>query len=156
MPELTEAQPVETPFQPVVALPAPSLSEAGLRFLRTPGRYAVIATVDPDGTPHQAVVWYRLAGTTLVINSAEGRRWPANLARDPRISIAIADGYDWISVVGTIEAVHDQAIAQADITAMAVAYDDAADAAKAITRFRGQHRISFRIRPARIHEEFED
>ena len=91
-----------------------------------------------------------------MINSAEGRRWPANLRRDPRISVAVADGPDWMSVAGTVEAVHDRATAQADIAAMAVAYDDPAEAATAIARFRGQHRISFRIRPTRIHEEFED
>ena len=59
-------------------------------FLDEP-RYAAIATIDPDGGPRQAVVWYLLDGDTIVINSLDGRRWPANLRRDPRISIAITD-----------------------------------------------------------------
>jgi hypothetical protein len=29
------------------------------RFLEEPGRFGVLATLNPDGTPHQAVVWYR-------------------------------------------------------------------------------------------------
>ena len=156
MPEATEARKVVLPTRAGLARTSATFSDAALAFLRTPGRYAVVATVDPDGAPHQAVVWYRLDATTIVINSAEGRRWPANLGRDPRLSLAVADGYDWVSVVGTAEPVHDQAIAQADIAAMAMAYDAPDDAARAILRFRGQHRISFRIRPDRIHEEFED
>ena len=28
-----------------------------------PGRFATLATVDPDGSPLQAVVWYRLQAT---------------------------------------------------------------------------------------------
>ena len=139
-----------------VTRPTPTLSPDGLRFLQTQGRYAVISTIDADGAPHQALIWYRLDGTTIVINSAEGRRWPTNLERDPRMSLTVSDGYDWVSATGTVEAIHDQAIAQADIAAMAMAYDGPDDAAKAITRFRGQHRISFRIRPIRFHEEFED
>jgi PPOX class probable F420-dependent enzyme len=134
----------------------PVLTDAGLRFIQVPGRYAVVATIDADGTPHQARVWYRLDGSTIVINSAEGRRWPTNLARDPRISITIADGYDWVSATGTVEAIHDQEVAQADIAAMAVAYDPPDDAARSIARFRTQQRISFRVIPTRFHEEFED
>ena len=49
-------------------------------------RFATIATVDPDGSPRQAVIWYRLEDDEIVINSAVGRRWPANLLRDPRIA----------------------------------------------------------------------
>lgn len=134
----------------------PSLTENGLRFLQTAGRYAVISTIDADGGPHQAVIWYRLEGQMVVVNSAEGRRWPTNLARDPRVSLTVSEGYDWVSVTGTVEAIHEQAIAQADIAAMAVAYDEPDDAAKSIARFRTQHRISFHIQPTRIHEEFED
>jgi PPOX class probable F420-dependent enzyme len=141
---------------PDVSAPTPAAapSRAGLRFLRTPGRYAVVATVDPDGAPHQAVVWYRLDGETLVINSAVGRRWPANLLRDRRLSLTVEDAYDWIAVVGTVEPVDDQTVAQADIAAMAQAYEDPATAAESIARFRGQRRISFRIDPVRIHEEY--
>ena len=55
-------------------------------------RFATIATIDPDGTPRQAVIWYTLDGDEIVINSAVGRRWPTNLLRDPRMSLAVVDG----------------------------------------------------------------
>ena len=61
-------------------------------FIAAPGRFATLATLAPDGAPRQAVVWYRLdPDGMLVINSAEGRHWPANLRRDARVAIAIAD-----------------------------------------------------------------
>ena len=52
-------------------------------------RFTSIATLDPDGAPRQAVVWYRLDGDEIVLNSAVGRRWPANLIRDRRVSLAV-------------------------------------------------------------------
>ena len=61
--------------------------------------FATIATLDPDGTPRQAVVWYTLDGASSSLNSAVGRRWPTNLLRDGRVSIAITDhrdGYRWV------------------------------------------------------------
>jgi PPOX class probable F420-dependent enzyme len=141
---------------PRVVPAASEPSEAALRFLRTPGRFAVVATIDPDGEPHQAVVWYLVDGTTIVVNSAVGRRWPRNLARDPRISLAVADEYDWVSVIGTVDTIQDQGVAQADIAAMAKAYEDRDEAAASIARFRGQRRVTFRIVPRRIHEELEE
>ena len=120
-------------------------------------RFAVLATIDPDGAPHQAVVWYRLDGNELVVNSAEGRRWPANLRRDPRIHLTVEDGYRYVQVRGRVAAViDDQAIAQADIAEMARRYhaDDGDEADRLIRdRFTKQHRVSFRIRPERVAED---
>ena len=138
---------------PTTISPAAELSGEVLDFLRTPGRHAVIGTVDPDGSPHQAVTWYRLDGATVVVNSLVGRRWPANLMRDGRISITVADGPDWVAIRGRVETVEDQPTAQADIAAMAHAYESPAEATISIARFRGQLRVSFRVRPDRVHTE---
>ena len=144
-------------------MPSPALTtlpEHVRRFLAE-RRFASIATVDPDGTPRQAVIWYRLDGDELVINSLEGRRWPTNLRRDPRISIAVTDAVEtsWVGLNGVAEVVEDQATAQADIAAMARFYhaDDPAHAEDLIrTRFQAQRRVSFRIRPTAIHDHIED
>ena len=65
-------------------------------FLAAPRRFAILATLDPDGTPRQAVIWYRLdPDGRITVNSAEGRRWPANLRRDPRCSLAVVDGAEY-------------------------------------------------------------
>jgi PPOX class probable F420-dependent enzyme len=124
-------------------------------------RFAAIATVDADGGPRQAVVWYTLDGDDIILNSAVGRRWPANLVRDGRISLAVADGtdgYRWVGITGTIEVVDDQPTAQADIAAMARRYHaDEPDEAEAMIRdrFEQQTRISFRVHADAVHEHLD-
>ena len=71
--------------------------------------------------------------------------------RQYRISgLPVVDGD---SVDGTVEAVEDQASAQADIAAMARAYETPDEAAESIARFESQQRISFRVVPERSHVE---
>ena len=124
-------------------------------------RFATIATIDPDGSSHQAVVWYRLDGEEIVVNSRVGRRWPANIQRDPRISIAVidvTDGNRWVGLTGTGRAIADQAAAQADIAEMARRYHaQEPDAAERLIRdeFERQERISFRVRPLAVHDHLE-
>jgi PPOX class probable F420-dependent enzyme len=124
-------------------------------------RFTSIATLDPDGAPRQAVVWYRLDGDEIALNSAVGRRWPANLLRDPRISLAVLgdEGYAWVGLTGHATAIMDQAIAQADIAEMARRYhaDDPDKAERLIAnRFRKQERISFRVRIEGVHDHLDD
>jgi PPOX class probable F420-dependent enzyme len=144
-----------------VALPAlTSLPEHVRRFLAVP-RFAAVATIDEDGAPRQAVVWFLLDDDTIVINSLHGRRWPANLRRDHRVSMAITDATDqsWVGLNGTVEVIEDQVQAQADIAAMARRYhaDDPAEAEAVIERrFSKQRRVSFRLRPSSIHDHIEE
>jgi PPOX class probable F420-dependent enzyme len=119
-------------------------------FLASP-RYATIATLNPDGTPHQTVVWYLLRDDHLVLNSKVGRRWPTNLLRDPRLSLTVEDGLDYVNLEGVAEPGDDQAQAQADIAEMAQRYDPPDAAARAIAEFRRQQRISFHFRPQTMH-----
>jgi PPOX class probable F420-dependent enzyme len=131
---------------------------AALELLADGLRFASLATVNADGSPHQAVTWYLVDGDTVVINSAEGRVWPANLRRDPRISVIIEDGYRWLGVRGTVEIVDEPQAAQADIAAMARHYhaDEPERAEQMIRdRFERQRRVSFRLSltSSRLHFE---
>ena len=125
-------------------------------------RFAAIATIDPDGAPRQAVLWYRLDGDAIVLNSRVGRRWPTNLLRDPRIAVTVvdaADGYRWVGLTGTAEPITNQATAQANIAEMARRYhaDDPAEAERLIADgFQRQERISFRVRVAGVHDHLDD
>ncbi len=124
-------------------------------------RYATISTIDPDGRPSQAVVWYAVDGDEIVINSAIGRRWPTNLQRDPRLSFAVIDAsdpYRWVGFTGTVRAITDWATTQADIAGMCRRYeaDDPESAERTITeRFERQDRITFRFSPGTIHDELD-
>lgn len=124
-------------------------------------RFASLATVDPDGRPRQAVIWYRLDGDDIVINSKAGRRWPSNLERDPRVSLAVSDqgdGYRWVGLSGTATLIDDQPTAQADIAEMARRYhaDDPAKAERLVhNQFEKQHRVSFRIAIHAVHDHLD-
>lgn len=143
--------------QPPDPTPLPDRLRA---FLAEP-HFATIATLDPDGSPRQAVIWYTLDGDGLIINSAIGRRWPANLLRDPRIAISIADrhdGYRWVGMNGAVTVVRDQPTAQADIAAMARRYhaDEPDEAERLISgRFETQERISFRVVIGAVHDHLD-
>lgn len=137
----------------------PDPLEAARHFLDVGLWFATIATIASDGAPHQAVAWYLLEDDVLVLNSADGRAWPANLRRDPRVSVTVEDGYRWLSVRGTVEVNDDQRIAQADIAAMARQYHaDEPDRAEAMIRdrFERQSRVSFRLALAGSRLHFEE
>ncbi len=149
------------PYDPTMPDPTP-LPDHVRAFLAAPGRFATLATVDPDGTPRQAVIWYRLdPDDRIVINSADGRRWPANLRRDPRCSVVMADpadAYSFVAMTGHVaEVIDEQAIAQADIAGLAHRYhaDDPAQAEGVIARFRTQHRVTFRVAVDAVHDHID-
>jgi len=125
-------------------------------------RFATITTVDPDGAPRQAVIWYTVDGDEILINSAIGRRWPSNLGRDPRIAFSVidsVDGYRWVGLTGTVRAITDHDTTQGDIAAMARRYhaDDPEEAERLVTeRFERQERISFRFRAATLHDHLDE
>ena len=128
-------------------------------FIAAP-HFGSVATVDADGSPRQAIIWYLLDGDELVVNSRVGRRWPTNLLRDPRVFVAVFDEADplrWVGLLGTAEPVDEQPQAQADIATMARRYhdDDPATAERKIRDFEQQQRISFRIRVRAVHQHLD-
>ncbi|MEU9385983.1 PPOX class F420-dependent oxidoreductase [Streptomyces sp. NPDC048279] len=49
--------------------------------------FAVVATVQPDGSSQQSVVWLQRDGGDLLFSTTVGRRKEQNPRRDPRVSI---------------------------------------------------------------------
>ena len=69
------------------------LSEATRRL--TDGKnYAVLATINPDGSPQSSVVWVGRVGDDVLFSTIEGRRKHRNMLRDPRVSVSIIDSAD--------------------------------------------------------------
>ena len=137
---------------------AVTLTERVRAFLDEP-HFASLGTVGADGAPHQAVIWYRLdPDGRVTINSREGRRWPADLKRDSRLSLAVFWGRDpnrWVGITGRVdEVVEDVERARDDIVALAHRYGDASPSS--IASFRSQQRVSFLIRIIGIHDHLED
>jgi PPOX class probable F420-dependent enzyme len=70
-----------------------SLSDATLRLLD--GRnYAVLATINPDGSPQTSVVWVGRDGSDLLFSTVEGRVKHRNMMREPRVSVTVIDSAD--------------------------------------------------------------
>jgi PPOX class probable F420-dependent enzyme len=133
------------------------ISERIRTFLAQPN-YATLATTGADGTPHQAVIWYRLdPDDRILVNSRSSRRWPAELRRDGRASLAVTDRADpmrWVGLQAVVETVVDDVVvAREDIVALAVRYGNADDAT--VATYRTQQRISFRLRIVAVHEHLD-
>lgn len=108
-------------------------------------RFAVLATLDADGSPQQSVMWYQIEEDHLIMNTARGRVKDRNLRRDPRASVCIEDGYRFVTLAGTIELIEDQEIAQADIVRLAMRYHGP-DKGKAMAPdFAQQQRVTLRL-----------
>jgi PPOX class probable F420-dependent enzyme len=70
-----------------------ALSESTVQLLD--GRnYAVLATVNPDGSPQTSVMWVGRDGTDLLFSTVEGRVKHRNMVRDPRVSVTVIDSAD--------------------------------------------------------------
>jgi len=132
-------------------VPEPVLPARVRSFLGSTPRYATLATLNADGSPHQAVVWYLVRDDVIVVNSREGRRWPANLRRDARVGFAVQAAEDAVTIDALAEALDDPVGAQADIAEMARRYDTPEMASREIARFQTERRITFLLHPQRIH-----
>ncbi len=73
---------------PVTPLPAP------LRAFLAEVNVASVATVGPDGAPQVTVMWFLWADGQILVNSRAGRVKTRNLARDPRVALAVVDHRD--------------------------------------------------------------
>ena len=118
------------------------LSEDVRTFLEE-ARFAVLATVNANGSPQQTVMWYELRGDTIVMNTKRGRKKDRNLVRDPRASLCVEDGFRYLTLEGVIEFVDDPATGQADIAALARRYHNAAKADQMVREeFAFQERVT--------------
>ena len=67
--------------------------------------FAHFVTLMKDGSPQVTPVWVDYDGEFVIINTAEGRQKPRNLARDNRVALSIIDQenpYKYIQVRGKV------------------------------------------------------
>ncbi|HST85511.1 MAG TPA: PPOX class F420-dependent oxidoreductase [Kineosporiaceae bacterium] len=72
--------------------------------------YAVLATIQPDGSPHTSVMWVGRDGDDLLFSTVEGRRKHLNMVRDPRVSVTVIDSADpenYVELRGRVTMTHD-------------------------------------------------
>ena len=128
------------------------LTQAERDFLHE-ARFAVLGTTNENGSAHLTVMWYALEGDEIMFNTAAGRKKPDNLARDPRASLIVPDGYRFVRIEGTVRANHDQAVAQADIRKLALRYYQSEDRVRrsVTATWAKQHRITYRMPLGRVY-----
>jgi PPOX class probable F420-dependent enzyme len=119
-------------------------------FLRE-RRFAVVATINEDGTPHQTVMWYDLRGDTVIINTRPAAVKVKNLKRDPRIYLCLEDEYRYLNMEGRAEIDYDPARTQADIAGLAERYEGP-DGRERMVRntFSKQERVTIHITVERV------
>ncbi|HEY3904831.1 MAG TPA: PPOX class F420-dependent oxidoreductase [Streptosporangiaceae bacterium] len=69
------------------------LSAETRRLLDGPN-YAVLATVNSDGSPQTSAMWVGRDGDDLLMSTVEGRLKHGNMVRDPRVSVTVIDSAD--------------------------------------------------------------
>jgi PPOX class probable F420-dependent enzyme len=105
-----------------------------------------VATLREDGSVQGVPVWVDIEDGRPVVNSAEGRAWPRNLERDPRVTLTIQNmenPYEYLEVRGRVaERTHEGA--DEHIDALAKKYLD-----KDSYPFRqpGEQRVIIRVEP---------
>jgi PPOX class probable F420-dependent enzyme len=106
-------------------------------------RFAVLATINPDGSIQQTVMWYQLQGDRIMMNTRRGRVKDHNLLNDRRVSICVENEYRYVTIAGTVELNDDLDQGHADIKALATRYDGPEKAEKMMQDVFGkQHRVS--------------
>src|ERR1700751_848614 len=69
------------------------LSEATLKLLDGKN-YAVLATINRDGSPQTSAMWVGRDGGDVLFSTVEGRLKHRNMVRDPRVSVSVIDSAD--------------------------------------------------------------
>ena len=67
--------------------------------------FAVLGTVNRDGSPQSSVIWVKRDGDEIVFSTIRGRRKTRNMERDPRVSLVMYDPtnpYTYVEVRGTV------------------------------------------------------
>jgi PPOX class probable F420-dependent enzyme len=105
-----------------------------------------VSTIRTDGSVHTAPVWVDLQ----VLNTAEGRAWPRNLERDPRVTLTVQNmdnPYEYVSIRGRVaERTHDGADAHIDAMALKYLGQDTYP-----FRQPGEQRVIIRVDPEYVH-----
>ena len=135
---------------------AVELSEKARAYLQEL-RFAVLATINLDGTPQLTTMWYLLEDDgTITMNTKVGRAKERNMRRDPRISICIEDGYNFLTINGTVQLIDDPERAQHDIYRLSARYHGEEKARRQMqVQFSKEIRVSLLLTPERVIEYFE-
>jgi PPOX class probable F420-dependent enzyme len=112
--------------------------------------FAHVSTLRADGSVQTAPVWVDVQDGIPVVNSAEGRAWPRNLERDPRVTITVQNmenPYEYVEIRGSVaERTHDGADEHIDSLAKKYMGVDSYP-----MRQPGERRVIIRVAPEHVY-----
>jgi PPOX class probable F420-dependent enzyme len=112
--------------------------------------FCTVATLRPDGSVLAAPVWVDVQDGLPVLNTAEGRAWPRNLERDPRVTLTVQNlenPYEYVTIRGRVaERTHEGADAHIDAMAGKYLGQDTYP-----YRQPGEQRVLIRVAPEYVH-----
>lgn len=112
--------------------------------------FCLVSTIRNDGSVHSAPVWVDLQDGQPVLNTAEGRAWPRNLERDPRVTLTIQNmdnPYEYLAIRGRVaERTHDGADEHIDAMAKKYLGQDTYP-----FRQPGEQRVIIKVDPEDVH-----
>jgi PPOX class probable F420-dependent enzyme len=123
------------------------------RFLTVGGRLATVPTVRPDGRPHAVSIWFILDGEEVVFTAWHASVKVANLRRDGRLTLCVADHrppYAYVAIEGVAAIDDDPPDLRAWTTRIAARYmgDDLAEEFGARNGIPGE--LVVRVRPTHV------
>ena len=135
-----------------------ALEPAVRAFLAAP-RYAVIATVNRDGSPQLTEIWYDLRDGQLIFNMTTERLKRRNLARDPRVSLLVStkkgdpawDSLAYVRIDGTAREIATGDEGREDITLLTARYDGPAEAERLRAHWYAQDRVTYAVDIERVY-----
>ena len=123
-----------------------SLTTEVRAFLEEKLRWAVLGTVNADGSVQQSVMWFDLDGDAILMNTKRGRVKDRNLRTDDRVSLCFEDEERYVTITGRATMIDDREQSQADARRLAVRYHDETVADEMMeTDYRHQERVSIRV-----------
>jgi PPOX class probable F420-dependent enzyme len=109
-----------------------------------------VATLREDGSIHGVPVWVDVKEGRPVVNTAEGRLWPSNLARDPRVTMTVQNlenPYEYVEIRGRVaQSTHEGADAHIDELAKKYLGQDTYP-----YRQPGEVRLMITVEPQHVH-----
>ncbi|HQY91985.1 PPOX class F420-dependent oxidoreductase [Caldilinea sp.] len=117
--------------------------------------FAVLTTMAPSGQPENTVVWCSWDGEYVLVNTADGRRKPDNVRKNPKVALTVIDpqnAFRWIDVRGEVASIEPDPD-YANINAHAKLYtgnDEYYGSVQPIEARGTEQRIIFKIRPDRV------
>ena len=128
-----------------------TLNDQPVRELLEQPNHAVISTFNQDGSVHNTVVWISAEDGTVAVNSAIGRKWPANLERDPRVNVLVyeqGNPYNYVEIRGSAIATREGADEHINaLTKKYIGQDEYP------FRAPGEERIKFVIEPDHVRHQ---